>query len=68
MTNERATGEAYCLAHHITTDGDKRRFMVASLRYHETHIEALNEVRNVATGSDQQLTLWKFDTTKWLDL
>ena len=33
LTNDRATGEAYCLAHHITVDGDKRRLMVASLRY-----------------------------------
>ena len=29
----RATGIAYCLAHHVTVDGDKRRLMVASLRY-----------------------------------
>ena len=39
LTNDRATGEAYCLAHHITTDGDKRRFMVASLRYHDTFVK-----------------------------
>ena len=30
LTNERATGEAYCLAHHVTVDGEKRRLMVAS--------------------------------------
>lgn len=36
LTNERATGEAYCLAHHVTVDGDKRRLMVASLRYRDT--------------------------------
>jgi ketosteroid isomerase-like protein len=33
LTGERATGEAYCLAHHVTVDGEKRRLMVASLRY-----------------------------------
>jgi hypothetical protein len=33
LTNEQATGEAYCLAHHVTVDGEKRRLMVASLRY-----------------------------------
>jgi hypothetical protein len=33
LTSERATGEAYCLAHHVTVDGGKRRLMVASLRY-----------------------------------
>ena len=36
MTGERATGEAYCLAHHVTVAGAKRRLMVASLRYNDT--------------------------------
>ena len=39
LTNERATGEAYCLAHHVTVDGDKRRLMVASLRYHDAFVK-----------------------------
>src|SRR5258707_9930804 len=30
LTGDRATGEAYCLAHHVTIDGGKRRLMVAS--------------------------------------
>ena len=33
---DRATGEAYCLAHHVTADGGKRRLMIASLRYLDT--------------------------------
>src|ERR1700674_2252288 len=33
LTGDRGTGEAYCLAHHVTVDGNKRRLMVASLRY-----------------------------------
>src|SRR5579863_9749030 len=33
LTGDRATGEAYCLAHHVTVAGSKRRLMVASLRY-----------------------------------
>ena len=33
LTSDRATGEAYCLAHHVTVEGGKRRLMVASLRY-----------------------------------
>ena len=33
LTSDRATGEAYCLAHHVTVTGDQRRLMVASLRY-----------------------------------
>ena len=36
LTSDRATGEAYCLAHHVTVDGGKRRLMVASLRYLDT--------------------------------
>ena len=33
LANNRATGETYCLAHHVTVDGDTRRLMIASLRY-----------------------------------
>ena len=33
LADGRATGEAYCLAHHVTVDGEKRRIMIASLRY-----------------------------------
>jgi hypothetical protein len=33
LTGDRATGEAYCLAHHVTLDSGSRRMMVASLRY-----------------------------------
>ena len=37
---DRATGEAYCLAHHVTVDGGKRRLMIASLRYLDTFVKA----------------------------
>jgi hypothetical protein len=30
LNGDRATGEAYCLAHQVTVDGEKRRLMVAS--------------------------------------
>lgn len=36
LTGERGTGEAYCLAHHVTVEGKKRRLMLASLRYLDT--------------------------------
>jgi hypothetical protein len=39
LTSDRATGEAYCLAHHVTVDGGKRRLMVASLRYLDTFVK-----------------------------
>src|ERR1700686_5507291 len=40
LTGNRATGEAYTLAHHLTIDGGKRRLMVASLRYLDTFAKA----------------------------
>jgi SnoaL-like domain len=39
LTSDRATGEAYCLAHHITVDGGRRRLMLASLRYLDTFVK-----------------------------
>jgi hypothetical protein len=39
LTADRATGEAYCLAHHVTLDGGRRRLMVASLRYIDTFVK-----------------------------
>ena len=39
LTGDRATGEAYCRAHHVTVDGAKRRLMVASLRYLDTFVK-----------------------------
>jgi SnoaL-like domain len=42
LTADRATGEAYCLAHHVTVDGTKRRLMVASLRYLDTFVKMNN--------------------------
>jgi SnoaL-like domain len=35
LTADQATVEVYCLAHHVTVDGAKRRLMVAALRYHD---------------------------------
>jgi hypothetical protein len=39
LTSDRGTGEAYCLAHHLTVDGDKRKLMVAALRYVDTFVK-----------------------------
>jgi len=36
LNGNHATGEAYCIAHHLTMDGEKRRLMVAYLRYRDT--------------------------------
>src|ERR1700729_1794926 len=39
LTGDRATGEAYCLAHHVTANGGKRCLMLASLRYYDTFVK-----------------------------
>jgi ketosteroid isomerase-like protein len=39
LTGDRATGEAYTLAHHLTVDGEKRRLMIAALRYLDTFVK-----------------------------
>ena len=39
LTDDRGTGEAYCLAHHLTVDGDKRQLMIAALRYDDTFVK-----------------------------
>jgi len=39
LTEYSATGEAYCLAHHVTLAGGKRRLMLASLRYEDTFVK-----------------------------
>jgi SnoaL-like domain len=40
LTADRATAEAYCLAHHVTVKGGKRRIMIASLRYLDSFVKA----------------------------
>ena len=39
LGGDRATGEAHCLAHHVTVEGGRRRLMVASLRYLDTFVK-----------------------------
>jgi ketosteroid isomerase-like protein len=39
LTGERATGEAYTMAHHLTVDGGKRQLMIAALRYDDTFVK-----------------------------
>jgi hypothetical protein len=36
---DRATGESYCIAHHLFTEDDERKLMVAWLRYHDTFVK-----------------------------
>jgi SnoaL-like domain len=39
LTGDRATGEAYTLAHHLTIDGGKRHLMIAALRYSDKFVK-----------------------------
>jgi hypothetical protein len=39
LMDDRATGEAYCLAHHVTVHNGKRCLMLASLRYLDTFVK-----------------------------
>jgi ketosteroid isomerase-like protein len=39
LTDTKASGEAYTLAHHVTVSGAKRRLMLASLRYLDTFVK-----------------------------
>jgi hypothetical protein len=39
LTDNRAAGEAYTLAHHLTIDGGKRSLMIAALRYSDNFVK-----------------------------
>jgi hypothetical protein len=39
LTGDRGTGEAYCMAHHLTIDSAKRRLMIAAPRYYDTFVK-----------------------------
>jgi len=39
LTDDKAIGEAYCLAHHVTVAKGKRHLMIASLRYLDTFVK-----------------------------
>jgi SnoaL-like domain len=39
LSGARATGEAYTLAHHVTVEAEKRRLMIAALRYDDTFVK-----------------------------
>ena len=39
LTGNRATGETYTLAHHLTVESGKRRLMIAALRYSDRFVK-----------------------------
>jgi hypothetical protein len=40
LAGDRATGGAYTLAHHLTSNAGKRDMMIAALRYHDTFVKS----------------------------
>ena len=36
---DRATGECYCIAHHLFTENGERKLMIAWLRYGDTFVK-----------------------------
>ena len=40
LNGDRATGESYCLAHHLFTEDGERNLMVASLRFLDTFVKS----------------------------
>jgi hypothetical protein len=36
ISGATATGESYCLAHHVSAEGNERTIMIASIRYEDT--------------------------------
>ena len=39
LDGNRAAGESYCIAHHLFTDSDERKLMLAHLRYGDTFVK-----------------------------
>ena len=39
LTRDRATGETYCMPHHLTIAGEKRKLMIAALRYTDQFVK-----------------------------
>src|SRR5580700_2637078 len=43
LNGDRSTGETYCMPHHLAVAGDKRRLMIAALRYYDTFVKSEGE-------------------------
>ena len=43
LTADRGTGEAYCMAHHLTIGSEKRQLMIAALRYYDSFVKVDGE-------------------------
>ena len=48
LDGDRATGETYCLAHHVYFDDGERKLMIAALRYQDTFVKTAGTWRFAA--------------------
>lgn len=39
LTDDQGTGEVYCLAHHLSVEGDERRLMIVAIRYADSYVK-----------------------------
>jgi hypothetical protein len=39
LTGDRGTGETYCMPHHLTIDGGRRRLMIAAVRCYDAFVK-----------------------------
>ncbi|WP_431610288.1 nuclear transport factor 2 family protein [Chryseobacterium sp. 'Rf worker isolate 10'] len=39
LNGDRATGTAYCMAHHLTVENGQQKLMVAAIRYHDQFVK-----------------------------
>jgi len=39
LNGDKATGVAYCMAHHLTIEDGKQKLMVAAIRYHDAFVK-----------------------------
>ena len=38
LNGDKATGIAYCMAHHLTIEDEKQKLMIAAIRYHDIFV------------------------------
>lgn len=43
LSGDTASGATYCFAHHLTIDGEKKKLMVAAIRYNDEFIKINNK-------------------------
>ena len=63
LAKNRATGQAYCLAHHLSIDGDRRRLMIAALRY----LDTFAKMSGVWYFAERQLYVDWIEERAWAD-